>query len=55
MTSDTIGSNEPQLLTLFRLRMVGGRGEGGKTPPWYILLYNFLLTHPGFIKFGDFL
>ena len=23
-------------------------------PPWYILLYNFLVTHPNFIKFGDF-
>ena len=25
-----------------------------KTSPWYILLYNFLLTHPSFIKFCDF-
>ena len=25
-----------------------------KTSPWYILLYNFLLTDPSFIKFGDF-
>ena len=23
-------------------------------PPWYILLNDFLVTHPNFIKFGDF-
>ena len=33
-------------LTLIRL--------GGKTAPWYILFYNFLVTYPNFMKFGDF-
>ena len=28
---------------------------GVKTPtPWYILLYNFLVTHPNFMKVGNF-
>ena len=27
---------------------------GGETIPWYILFYNFLVTHPNFMKFGDF-
>ena len=36
------------ILTLIRL------GEG-KTPlPWYILLYNVLVTHSNFMKLGDF-
>ena len=52
MRSDTIGFNKPQLLTLFRLGRMGG--GGGETSPWYILLDNFLLTHPSFVKFGDF-
>ena len=35
--------------------MGGEGGEGGaKGRPWYILLYNFLVTHPNFMKFGDF-
>ena len=25
-----------------------------KQPPWYILLYNFLVIHPHFMKFDDF-
>ena len=30
-------------------------GEGGaKRPSQYILLYNFMATHPNFTKFGDF-
>ena len=30
-------------------------GGGAKQPPpWHILLYNFLVTHPNFMKFGDF-
>ena len=28
--------------------------EGAKGPGWYILLYNFLVTHPNFMKLGDF-
>ena len=34
-------------LTLIRLGTV-------ETAPWYILLYGFLVTHPNFMKFGDF-
>ena len=30
-------------------------GRGGETvSPWYILLYNFLVTHPNVIKFSGF-
>ena len=29
-------------------------GAGAKQPPRYILLYNFLVTHPNSMKFGDF-
>ena len=26
----------------------------GETAPWYVLLYNVLVTYSNFIKFGDF-
>lgn len=26
---------------------------GGKRLPWYILLYNLLVTYANFMKFGD--
>ena len=29
-------------------------GRGEKDLPWYILLYNFLMIHPNFMRFGDF-
>ena len=28
-----------------------GVGRNAPSPPWYILLYNFLVTHPNFIKY----
>ena len=29
--------------------------RGGETPPpWYILFLNFLVTHPNFMKLGNF-
>ena len=28
-------------------------GEARNGFPWYIFCYNFLVTHPNFIKFGD--
>ena len=35
------------LLTLIRL------GDGNEFP-WYILLYNILVSHPNFMNFADF-
>ena len=30
------------------------RGGRNILSRWYIFLYNFLVTHPNFIKFGDY-
>ena len=38
----------PYYLTLIHL------GGCPKRPHWYVLLYNFLITHPNFMKFGEF-
>ena len=39
------------VMILNTLTLIGMRGRNGS--PWYILLYDFWVTHPNFMKFGD--
>ena len=41
-----------EITDLLRKKNLIVRGLG-EMPPWYNLLYNFLVTHLDFMKFGD--